>query len=64
MTDQGLQSTIAVHSEHRGADMRHLKRCHRSDGKGWQCSHEAKHGFNYCEHHQVYMSRLDRKSVV
>ncbi|PHT55700.1 hypothetical protein CQW23_04186 [Capsicum baccatum] len=27
--------------------------CVKNDGKGWQCSREAKRGYNLCEHHFV-----------
>ncbi|MCD7445949.1 hypothetical protein HAX54_024651 [Datura stramonium] len=32
--------------------------CCKNDGKGWQCSREAKRGHNLCEHHFSQSSRL------
>lgn len=29
-----------------------FERCHRKDGKGWQCSQQCKHGSIYCDRHQ------------
>lgn len=57
MTGDCTESASAVSSWLVEAEHHHVKRCHRTDGKGWQCSYQAKPGFNYCEHHQVYLSK-------
>jgi hypothetical protein len=42
-------------------DMQSFERCHRKDGKKWQCSMPCKPGFRYCEHHHGNLRRPVRK---
>lgn len=38
-----------------------VERCHRNDGKGWQCPQEAKLGSVFCEHHLKSRRNLHSK---
>lgn len=38
-------------------DSSQLGRCHRKDGKGWQCAQQSMHGSIYCDRHQRQRSK-------